>query len=220
MYCFLGKAFKKGLFCVCIGIFSIGAATPLLSAKAAMQSQSFGIQGDAVSIGGVESEGSTNFRLAETVGEIAAGDSISASVQVFAGYRSLARALAVAIPTPTPTPATAAGGALPGGAAFNATIEVVSVGDAFALITWTGTRENIATLFYGLSGDALDAQLESGTYALAHTLALRELIPGMRYFFKIRSRDRSGADLVDQARQRTPWPDGRDAYYAQPHPLY
>ena len=176
---------------------------------AAMQSANFGIEGDVVSVGGVENEGSANFGLLETIGEVAIGDSMSASVQVYAGYRALARAVAQVLPTPTPTPtptsspgptatptpAPGGGGVHPEGVAFNATVEVASVEESFTLINWLGTQENTATIFYGTSPDALSIKIEVAQFSLSHTFALSDLVPGTKYFFKIVSKNRFGAVL-------------------------
>lgn len=189
------------------------------NAQAAMESTNYRIESDAVNVGGVESGQSANFQLQETTGEQGSGFLESGSFQVSGGYRGFVGA------TPTPQPASAAaaagsaagegagGGAFLSGrdaASFNATFGVRYLGDTSALISWEGSRENTATLFYGLARDALNQRVESLPFSHTHTLALDNLAPQTTYFFKITSADRFGNRLettifsMTTARDETP----------------
>jgi hypothetical protein len=78
-------------------------------AYAAMQSPNFRFESESFNVGGIESEGSANYHMSETIGEPAIGSSDSASYQVSAGYRGFVGT----VPIPTPTSSANPGGECP-----------------------------------------------------------------------------------------------------------
>ncbi len=126
----------KIYFALFILFFGLGTA----SVFAAMSSPNFSIQSDDVSVAGSRSE-SSNFRAEDTLGELATGDSSSASYRLRSGYQSMQEVyLALSAPsdvTMTPT--------IPG----------VSGGSGNGSVFWTVTTDNLAGYsFYVRAGAA------------------------------------------------------------------
>jgi hypothetical protein len=125
-------------------LFFMGTA----SVFAAMSSPNYSIQSDDVSIGGARSE-SAGFRAEDTIGELATGDSASASYRLRAGYQSMQEVyLALSAPsdvTMTPT--------IPG----------VSGGSGNGSVFWTVTTDNLAGYSFYVRAGASPALVKNGS---------------------------------------------------------
>lgn len=54
-----------------------------------MSSPNYRIQSDSINIGGLDAQNSANYKMKDTIGEIASGESASASYKLKAGYRQM-----------------------------------------------------------------------------------------------------------------------------------
>lgn len=68
--------------CFLIDIYSVNADV--------MSSQNYRIQSDSINIGGFDEQSSANYKMKDTIGEIASDESASSSYKLKAGYRQMA----------------------------------------------------------------------------------------------------------------------------------
>lgn len=139
---------KKFSYFIVIFIFLAANAHFIL---AAMESESFRINADSINIGGAR-ESSTNYRMENTVGEIASGESASDSYRLRAGYQQM---LETYISISSPADVTMAPG-----------IGGVAGGTGNGSASWTIITDNLAG--YSLSIKATSSPaLQSGANSFA-----------------------------------------------------
>lgn len=119
----------------------------------AMSSSNYKIQNDSINNGGIDLATSTNYRIKDTVGEVATGNSTSTSYNLYSGYRQMEADYSVSI----------SGG---GVAALTPSIGGVTGGTATATTSFTVITDNPEGYDLSVKTDTNPA-LKSGLYSFA-----------------------------------------------------
>ncbi|MBU2578784.1 hypothetical protein KKA09_01560 [Patescibacteria group bacterium] len=123
----------------------------LLPARAYVAtSTNYRIQYDSINVGGGDSQTSTNYRVADTVGEIATGISASSLYKLKAGYRQMSE-ISISISSPVDVAMSPAIGGISGGASSAST-------------TWTVITDNPAGFVLSLKSTSTPSMILDGTY--------------------------------------------------------
>lgn len=124
------KYFKKFLTATFITIITAALFSSLnafSSFAAVMQSDNYKIQSDSINIGGILAT-STNYKLEDTVGEVATGESTSASYKLKAGYQQM-QEIVISITSPSDVTMSPSIGGVAGGTGNGSAVWTVTTDD-------------------------------------------------------------------------------------------
>ena len=139
-------------YIIIISIIVVSVAVNISVRAYTMSSSNYRMESDSINTGGVDLATSTNYRIKDTIGEIATGNSTSTSYNLFAGYRQMDES-SISI----------SGGAA---ATMSPNVGGISGGTATGSTTFTVMTDNSAGYALSISAST-DPALKSGSYSFA-----------------------------------------------------
>ncbi|TAK57528.1 hypothetical protein EPO17_01715 [Patescibacteria group bacterium] len=187
---------KKYLPLALVCAFAFSMVAP---AYASLSSTNYQITSDSINFAGTEDGASSNYKIRDTGGEVATGDSTGIIYAIKAGYRQLVQAIAGSSNSGSSNTQTSnAGASGPAGQNIFAVQSIfVATGANTLLLDVSLNQPGKATLYWGLSNLYEGGSIASDTFRTDHVFKLEHLTPGTRYYFTIQAVNEAGTPATN-----------------------
>lgn len=187
-------------------LFCFSLASLLMAgtvSAAVMSSTNYSIAADSINVGGTENSAGTNYKVSDTAGEHATGDSTGILYLLKAGYRQLVSAITSSSGSSGGSTGTTPGSGPPGGTyAEQILISNISVvkSDTFVLVSWQTNQPSISLVEWGLTTSYETGLLQKSELETNHVFKISGLNPNTHYIFKVtvENRNRVKASVGNQ----------------------